>query len=224
MQKTRFSHVVCLVVLTVLLVACGTPAIPPTPTPLPTQTPTATAIPPTNTPIPTDTPVPTFTPTAVPTQSLITMIEALNAVTEGDGIPDAAAYDPDRSGIHPILINAPINQVNEWNTSLPDSWRPLNISQLELVAVLYFHNTQIDVRRYIVRHNSVGSFAVRSYRVDTEVILFEARTGEKVARTVFEGGEPPTLTDTLPAGTTALYGTTVASEVLQLWLKSFVEK
>jgi hypothetical protein len=152
------------------------------------------------------------------------MIDALSAVIEGKGFPDAAVYDPDESGIHPILINAPVDQVDGWNSSLPDSWRPLNVSQVELVAVLYFHNTQIDVKRYIVRHNGAGSFFVRSYRVDTEVILFEARTSKKVARTMFEGGEPPPLIDHLPAGTTALYGSTVAYETLQLWLKSFVEK
>jgi hypothetical protein len=224
MQKTIISRLVWLVVLTVLLVGCGTPAIPPTPTPFPTQTPTATTVPPTNTPIPTDTPAPTFTPTSMPTQSFDTLLEALFAVAEGVGTPGAAAYDPEKAGIHPIVIKTDSNQVEDWNTNLPAAWRPHHVSQVELVVMLNFIDNQIDVKRYIVRHSGNGSFFVRSYRVDTEVILLEARTGRKIGYTVFQGGEPPTLIDHLPAGTTALYGTTVAYETLQLWLKSFVEK
>jgi len=152
------------------------------------------------------------------------MIQTLSALTDGNGLAIAAAYDPGKQGVHPILIDAPANQVEGWNASLPAAWRPVNVSQVELVARLSFHNLTMGARRYFLRGSGAGGVFIRTYRVDTEVFVIEARTGKLIANTLFKGGPAPSLPDHLPAGTTGLYGTTIAYETLQLWLKSYVEK
>jgi hypothetical protein len=218
MKKAKLSHLFGLVVLAALILGCTPMISPPTPTPSPTQPlPTSTPITPTNTPAPTDTPAPTLTFTPVPTQSLSSMIQALIPATLGNGVADAAAYDPSKPGTHPIIVISATDQVG-WNDSLPESWQPSNVGQVELVAVLNNSKTQIDVKEYL----RVGF--IRSYRIDTEVVLREAKTGKMLALTVFQGDNPPPLAHQLPAGTQALYGATVQYQTVQLWLQSFIEK
>jgi hypothetical protein len=224
MHESKFVRLIGVAVLTAAILGCrvfsGSPAAPP----IPTQPPTFTSIPPTdtpiptNTPIPTDTPVPTFTP--APAQSLETIIDAVELVAQGKGVKEAAPYKPG-PGVHPIVIIAPAKEQVEWNTSLPAAWQPSNVSQVELVAVVRYINVEVEKARYIGK--GTGIVFVSRIRIDTEIILREAQTGQTVASTTFRGGEPPTLPKSLPIGTTALYGTSVAYETAQAWLKAYVE-
>ncbi|MFZ5856503.1 MAG: hypothetical protein ACOYZ6_06705 [Chloroflexota bacterium] len=220
MQNKGLTRWLWLFLLVVLILGCGTPAIPPTPTPLPTLTSTSTPIPPTETPTPTDTPTPTITP--VPTQSLDDILEALMPAAQGSEVAEAAAYDLSKPGIHPIVFIAAKDQ-DDWNESLPVEWKPSNVNQAELVAVVRYINVQTDVRRYRTPGTTGGNVYVRTYRVDTEVLLREARTGNLIATTTFKGEPAPNLPDRLPAGTTALYGIPVPFGTIQLWLKDYVE-
>ena len=103
------------------------------------------------------------------------MIEALKMVAQGSGATDAAAYDPGKSGVHPIVMFAKSNElIDEWNSSLPASWHPLNISQAELVAVIMYRNVDLNTTRYHVRGES-GWIYVTRIRMDVAVILYEAR-------------------------------------------------
>jgi len=180
---------------------------------------------PTNTPLPplpTDTPVPTLEPTAAPTQSLTSIVEALRDAAEGRGVPEAAVYDPQKSGVHPLVIySASAEIVNEWNAELPDAWRAQSISLAELVAVVTNTQVKLENRHYFGKGISLYIWRIRT---DTEVILREARTGDTVAAFTFQGGDPPALKSHYPVGTTGEYGTLVSYETVELWLKSFVEK
>ncbi len=221
MKRKSATQLILFVILATLLVSCGEPAILPTPTVtlLPTLTPTLTPIPPTETPLPTATS--TLTPTPIPTQSLSLISDALLPAAQGMEVAEAAVYDPYKAGIHPIVFIA-ANDQKWWNNNLPESWRPSNVSQVELVAVLRFINDQIEAQRY--RMSGGGLVTVRSYRVDTEVMLREARTGNLIATTLFRGGPSPALPHKIPAGTQAFYGDIVAYEIVELWLKDYVEK
>lgn len=175
-------------------------------------------------PPPTDTPVPTVVPTftAAPTQSVSTIVDMLRPAAEGRAVSDAAAYDPKKSGVHPIIVfSADKDIVDEWNAELPAAWRAQNVSLAELVAVVTNRNVQIERGHYF---GSGVSLYIYRIRIDTEVILREAKTGYTVASQVFQGGEPPSLKSRFPVGTTAVYGTLVPYEIVELWLKSFVEK
>ena len=218
MQNKSLTRWLWLFLLVVLILGCGTPAIPPTPTPLPTLTLTATPIPPTDTPVPTDTPTPTVTP--VPTQSLDDILEALMPAAQGSEVAEAAAYDLSKPGIHPIVFIAAKDQ-DGWNESLPVEWQPSNVSQVELVAVVRIIYVIFGADRYNVPGG--GYVIVKTYRVDTEILLREAKTGRLITSTIFKGGPVPTLKPRLPAGTTNLYGDPVPFGTIQLWLKDYVE-
>jgi hypothetical protein len=219
MQRSGLPRFFGFIVLATLLTGCGVIAEPPTPTPLPSPTqppPTETLTPPTSTPTPTDTPAPTATP--VPTQSIDVIVNHLKPVVEGTGVPEAAAYDPDKPGIHPVIFISPIHQ-GLYDVSLPKTWIPVNIGQTELVAAIRFNDVLLETRNYIYR--AIGK--VGRYRVDTEVSLREARTGNLIAATTFSGSVPPPFPGMLKAYT-ILKGATASPDIIVTWLKSYVEK
>lgn len=197
----------------------------PAPTPMPTATPTSTA---TLTPMPTDTPTPaptetpTQTATPAPPQSLEDIVDALILVIQGFGAEDSAVYDPKRSGVHPIVIISPEKQA-EWNQSLPEEWQSSSVSNTELVAVLKFTNVLVETRYfYIYRYGKAES---KRYRRDSEVWLFEAKTGEQIGYMFFAGAEPPSF----PGGRmtiddTIIIGPPVSTTTLLQWLLPYVEK
>jgi hypothetical protein len=220
MDKARVSRVFWLIVLSTLIAGCTIVwTDPPTPTPAPTATFTATPVPPTETPIPTDTPSPTVTP--VPTQSISSMFNALRGVVEGEGVTGAKAYDKNKPGIHPIFLIAPINEVDDWNSNLPTSWRPLNVSKTELVAQIVYKNVVIQTRDQ--QRDGIGVVTVYRIRVDIEVVLREAQTGAMVASALFTGEDPPPFPRNIPYFVQAYYGEGIAYEVLNTWLKPYVE-
>jgi hypothetical protein len=222
MIKQGFPRLFWSMVLVTLLAGCGVVANPPTPTPLPSPTlppPTSTPIPPTETPVPTNTP--TLTP--IPTQSLSSMIDALKVVSQGSGVAEAAAYDPGKSGIHPVVFVSPLDEVENLNSSLPDSWRASFVNQTELVVVVSYRYVKLNATRYKISGQSGWIFVTR-IRIDTVVTLYEAQTGETVAYTVIAGGEPPSFPPSLPPGVDSLYGETVPYEKVQEWMKPHVVK
>ncbi|MBI5935199.1 MAG: hypothetical protein HY867_15975 [Chloroflexi bacterium] len=194
---------------------------PPTPTPAPTATATATLTPTpteTPTPAPTETSTPTITP--VPTQSLSAIASALQPVTQGTGVPEAAAYDPAKTGIHPIFVIASEEQ-SEWNKNLPEGWRSFSVGQTELVAVVRHNKVLLGTERYYIPR--YGDITLGRFRTDTEIWLRAARTGEQVAHTVFQGEEPPGFPGRIKSNM-VLTGPAVPFEIVHLWLQEFVEK
>lgn len=190
------------------------------PTQEPILIPTAALI-----PASTDTPIPTTAPTSTPPppQSISVIVDALKVAAEGRAVPEAAAYDPKKSGIHPIVFYSASKEIaDEWNAELPDAWRGQSVGLTELVAVLINHEVVVEQARYTAK--GMGIFFLSRIRTDTEVILREARTGQIVSTATFPGGEPPTLKSGYDQIITAVYGTLVPYEIVEIWLESFVEK
>jgi hypothetical protein len=150
------------------------------------------------------------------------IVDALILVIQGFGADDAAAYDPMKPGIHPIVIISPVKQI-EWNQSLPEEWRPSSVNNTELVAVLKFTNVLVELRYfYIYRYGDAES---KRYRRDSEVWLFEAKTGKQVGYMLFTGDEPPSFPgQKMTFDDTTIIGQPVSATVLQQWLYPFVEK
>ena len=222
MKLTKFFQTLLLVAMVVTMSSCRIEWTE-TPAPTPTLTATATA---TLTPTPTETPTPapteTSTPTItpVPTQSISAIASALQLVTQGTGVPEAAAYDPTKTGIHPIFVIASEEQ-SEWNKNLPEEWRSFSVGQTELVAVVQINSVLLEWERfYIGRYSHV--FLGR-FRTDTEVWLRAAQTGEQVAYMVFPGEEPPGFPSQVRPNM-VLTGPAVPFEIVHLWLQEFVEK
>ncbi len=222
MKKVNFKQLVLLIALAVSVSGCRiewteTPA--PTPTLTATATATLTPTPTeTPTPAPTETSTPTFTP--VPTQSISGIANALQPVTQEEGVPEAAAYDPTKPGVHPIFVIATEEQ-SEWNKNLPEGWRSFSVGQTELVAVVRLNKVLLGTERYYIPH--YGDITLGRFRTDTEIWLRAARTGEQVAHTVFQGEEPPGFPGRIKSNM-VLTGPAVPFEIVHLWLQEFVEK
>src|SRR5207245_2720074 len=60
-----------------------------------------------------------------------TIIEAVARAGRGEGVPEAAAYDPDRPGPHPLVFLNATGRSHVWNNLLPDSWRPQSVAAVE---------------------------------------------------------------------------------------------
>lgn len=201
------------------------------PSPQPIQPVLPTAIPPTAVP-PTATLEPTPTPPPAP-QALSEMLEILERVAQGNGVPEAAAYDKNESEIHPIVIIAPSDEVDEWNKRIPDSWRPLSVSQTELVAVVTNTEVTLETKQYCASGGGYKAQAlttsgdrvwVSSIRIDTEIVIREAKTGILVSTINFKGNAPPALPNFFSSRpSTVFYGTSVAYEIAILGLADFVE-
>jgi hypothetical protein len=220
MYKARLTRLFWLVMLMALLAGCGAPASPPTPTPMPPSpspipSATFTPLPPTETPtpLPTDTPTPTVTP--LPTQSISSIANALMPVTQGSGVTEAAAYDPNKPGVHPIIVITVEDQA-QWNNGLPESWRPMNVGQTELVV-------SIRINRVVVETKLIKMVGfLNRFRTDTEIWLREAQTGKLIVHTIFEGEDPPQFHGWVNA--TTIIGAPIPAAVVVDWLKGFVEK
>jgi len=166
-----------------------------------TTAPTSTTLPPT-TLLPT-TLLPTTSPptTTVPTTTLSNeqYVDALigaEAVCHGAGMADAAAYDPEDPGPHPVLVfagNHPDYSLYELlpDPSLPDGWvADLNqYAEAELVACVDGRDGLELARVCEVSgepDRSVEIYSAAGY----EVTLRVAATGEVIASDVVSGTEP----------------------------------
>jgi hypothetical protein len=206
--------------LTLNILSTPVPTLPPTAEATLTPLATATLVPSaTNTPEP----PPTATFTMAAPQSLSEIVSALQSAAEGRPVSDAAAYDPKKSGIHPIIFYAASQElVDEWNGALSDAWRSKNVGMTELVAVIKYNDVVLERKQFFT---SGGNVWVSAIRRDTEIILREAKTGISVATITYKGGNPPGIPSHFSSRPpSAFYGTSVDSATVMLWLKDFVEK
>jgi hypothetical protein len=151
------------------------------------------------------------------------MIEALVQVKNGGAAPDAAAYEKSKAGVHPIFILASDDEVDAWNVGLPYAWQPGFLNKVELVASIRYLETKLNMTRY--RHpGESGWIFVTRYRRDTLVEVFAAQTGEMIDSKIFQGGDPVAFPPYLGSGTTSLYGDDAPHDLIEEWLKTFVEK
>lgn len=147
------------------------------------------------------------------------MYKALRDVVDGKGVLDAAVYDKNKLGIHPIILITQIDDVDEWNSKLPATWRPLNVSQTELVAQIAYQDVVVETN--LQWFKKAGYVRFYRIRVNLDVVLREARTGEIIASAFFTGGDPPRFP--MYPEHQAYYGDGVPYEVLMTWLKLYVE-
>jgi len=220
MKRNILPRVILLIAIAASTTSCRIVWTDP-PTPTPTATATSTLTPtPTDTPTPLPTSTPTQTVTPIPTQSIGSIANALSSVLQGHGLEDAAEYDPTKPGIHKIIIITSVEQT-DWNKSLPEAWRPVRVSETELVAVIQFTQVLLDYKGFNVR--GYGRVYIGRFRTDTEVWLRNARTGDEIAYNKYVGQDPPPIPNRITSSID-LTGPSVSSEELQYWLKDFVEK
>ncbi len=180
--------------------------------------------------LPTDTPGPSPTPTLSPTPDFPALAQALAPLAGGQGVPQAAAYDPTLPGPHPLLILSSAggeycrletqwNFCDPWDLNLPPGWLASSLDNVQLVVVL---DPEGVVNLGSAPYNMGGStVTVNRVRYEQNGVIREARTGRVLATLSFVGTEPrdfPEMT-----WETLLYGTRYLYTDLEKWICPFAD-
>jgi hypothetical protein len=98
--------------------------------------------------------VPNLSASPTSTPDIPSIVSAMSVVVSGQGIPDAAAYDPDKPGPHHVALLATSGEAyngctyydfiqdgtcaayNDWNILLPSDWLPSSVSETEIVVLI----------------------------------------------------------------------------------------
>ena len=178
-------------------------------------------------------PNPLASPTSTP--DIPSIVSALSPVVSGQGVPDAAAYDPNKPGPHHVVLLATSGEAyngctyydfsqdgncitdDDWNNLLPSDWLPSSVSETELVAL-------IGPEREI----NLGSQAydigpdITAYRYEVDMEIREARTGQTLATFTFTGSDPLPFPEKAPVYLDRLEGSHFHYTDLENWLCSTV--
>ena len=151
-------------------------------------------------------------PTPMPTPDLPSILEALAPAAGGQGMPDAAAYDPDDLLSHRLVVLDPSGAPHAWNSSLPTHWMPMSVGETDLVVVVQEREINLGSQAYI------GGPPITRYRYETDVELREARTGQILMTVTLRGTEPPPFPSQAAVDVTRMEGSHISELDLQQWL------
>jgi len=135
-----------------------------------------------------------------PTSNLSELHLSLAPVLQGQGIPDAAEFNPETPGPHLFIILDASGNVHLWNKQIPPEWVPINVYETELVVVIEDRIVPLDSQAYI------GGPSITSYRRDIDILIREARTGEILISSTMEGPNPAPFPINPPKEQTKMYG------------------
>jgi hypothetical protein len=142
------------------------------------------------------------------------IIDSASKVCNGEIIDNAAEYT--NEGPHPVIVGNLGNFNYEETNSLPDTWLPESMDELELVACPdEEHEELLQSCQY-----EMGS-TLRRYQYKREVKLVEAKTGKIVAEDILEGSVPRPCPSSMVSGDKQRYGSHALGQ-LKDWLDEFV--
>jgi WD40 repeat protein len=149
-----------------------------------------------------------------PTSAIPAIISALLPVVNGQGVPEAAAYDSHAPGPHPMVILSTSGlPYKDWNDDDPYGWISTSLSETELVVMIgEEREKEWSQQAYNIGPN-ITAFV---YEVDLE--LREARTGKILATTTYKGALPPWFPYSAPIEQTRIEGSHLSHEGLETWL------
>jgi len=145
---------------------------------------------PTITPFPLQTNTPAYQP----------LIEELAPILQGQGVPEAAEFDPDSTSPHKFIILNETGNLHRWNDELPSDWLPSTLSETELVVVVEEQEVNLGSQAY------TGGPAITRYRYEMDVKVCEARNGEILLSRTLKGTNPEPFPKTAPKQQTRLTG------------------
>ncbi len=153
---------------------------------------------------------------------------AMAPVASGQGIPNAAAYNPDVPGPHRLVLLTESGSPLKWNKSLPAEVFPSSINATELVVMLGSeHRAKLDSAGYSVNGLPVASgeiTTVTRFRFEMDVEVREARTGRILESGSVPGAEPEPLPYSIAGGraNVAMDGKHVTYGDLEGWLMCYM--
>lgn len=156
---------------------------------------------------------------------------SLSPVVNGQGIQEAADYNPDEPAAHKLVFlwesGAPhreeklgiAQEATEygWNEELPPHWVPLSINEVALVVIIKSDWITVDSRRY-----TRGVLVERKvHKIDIEVR--EAKTGAIIVEDQLWGGSPSQYPISLPAHQHWIFGSKVSYNDFEEWFLDIFE-
>jgi hypothetical protein len=156
--------------------------------------------------------------------SCISVPGAMAPVAGGQGIPNAAAYNPDEPGPHRLVLLTESGSPLKWNKSLPANVIPASTNATELVVILGpEHKAALDSAGYSrTGLPEVGGTSVTRYRFEMDVEIREARSGRILESGIVRGSEPEPFPMALPAGQTSIVGEQITYRDLEGWLMCYM--
>src|SRR3990170_5255268 len=145
---------------------------------------------------------------------------ALAPLISGQGVPEAAAFDPNNPGPHTVVILDVSGTPNiELNDLLPQEWLPASIRETELVVLV---SPEREV--FLGTQAYEGGPPISAYRYEVDLELREALTGRTLDRATFKGVNPPPFPATAPVQQVTLYGSHFVKEAVNTWLCPVIQQ
>jgi hypothetical protein len=141
--------------------------------------------------------------------------ESLAPVASGQGVEEAAVFDPDKDAPYQFFILDTSGEIHPWNDQLPSTWKPGQVSDTELVIVIAEGLDTLNSQKY-----TDGGTMTR-YRREVIATIREAHTGFVVAEKSFIGAAPGPFPSTRTTKT-QLVGPQIDFECLNNWLNTEV--
>lgn len=135
-------------------------------------------------------------------------------VADRHGIAVAVPY-PSSESIHPIAVLGE-GVATTVASELPAGWTSDSVFDVELVAHIG------DSTQTVIEVCPYNGPDITRYRYSTDVSLYSATSGERIASETLRGDDPRQCQQTEPWSLTELHGTEVTSDQIISWLEQFV--
>lgn len=129
--------------------------------------------------------------TVAPTVAPVDILTDFGQVCQGVPLPGATAYDPARTGIHPIMVLDGEDPTYETSLALlPDEWDPVIGQEQTVELVVCMNRTSSTLRQtcdgYLDDNDQDTGNVVEMYDASYDVRVLTATTGEVVAQQTFD--------------------------------------
>jgi len=225
-------HMLCLAGMTVILTSCGgsdddAESTPATQSALATESTPATQSTPDTEVVSVESTADTAPATsAAPTVDILT---DFGDVCRGVTLPGATAYDPTRSGVHPIMtVAGEPPEYEAAGANLPDQWDPVIGEEQTVELVVCLDRTAATAREtctgYLDDAGADTGNTVEMYDVTYAVRLVAATTGDEVATTQLDAtGESCPMLALFEEGESVKAWYSEPTDGLTAWLAPHVE-
>lgn len=111
--------------------------------------------------------------------------ELVASVCSGQGVPEAAAYDINEPGPHPVVVIYTDGTAHSWNEELQEDWKAQDITSVELVICIEPWVQEVEECEYT--DNSGASFVVTRRNFWVNYSISAAQTGEEIDSDMWSG-------------------------------------
>jgi len=150
------------------------------------------------------------------------VLKAMEPVVVGQGVVNAAEYDPDRPGPHRLVVLNTSGTPHEWNENLPPEWIPSSVDKTELVVVIN-PEREVDLGSQTYVNQAGQRVEVHRIRYEMDVDVREARTGNVLWTYTLRGTDPGRFPYEL-RGSVGLRGEPVTPTALETLLKCRIQQ